>query len=135
MRPEDIDYIKHRMSRAVETLDEAEHLLTGGFLAGVVNRLYYACFYAVSALLLSEGQASSKHSGVMSMFDRFWIKPGRLPAELGAFYHLIFEKRQKGDYEDMFALERTELDFWLRDARDFVQQVRESLIQVGLDIE
>lgn len=43
----------------------AELALGNGYLHGTVNRLYYACFYAVSALLLTEGFSSSRHSGIL----------------------------------------------------------------------
>lgn len=135
MRPDELDYIQHRLRRAQETLDEAEYLLGGDFVAGVVNRLYYACFYAVSALLLSEGQSSAKHSGVMSLFDKNWIRPGRLPAEAGAFYHLMFEKRQKGDYEDLFSFDHADLVSWLEEAKVLVLQARVWLRDhAGLDL-
>lgn len=129
MTNEDIEYIKYRLAKSRETLDEARYLLNGGFAAGVANRLYYACFYAVSALLLSEGQASSKHSGVMSIFDRLWIKSERIPATMGAFYHLMFKQRQKGDYEDMFSFDSSDLQGWLIEAEDFVSHI-ERHIQV-----
>jgi uncharacterized protein (UPF0332 family) len=45
MTPEDILLVKHRMARASETLAEAKVLLESGYTTGVVNRLYYACFY------------------------------------------------------------------------------------------
>lgn len=90
----------------------------------------------MSALLFSEGQSSSKHSGVMSLFDRLWIKPDRLPAEAGAFYHLMFEKRQKGDYDDLFFLEQAELEGWIAEAKAFIKQVRDWLREnAGIDID
>ena len=112
------------MAKSFTTLDEARYLANGGYTSGVANRLYYACFYAVSALLLSEGESSSKHSGIMSMFDRLWVKPHRIPAEKGAFYHLMFQQRQKGDYEDMFSFDNTELAIWVMEAQDFVQYIQ-----------
>lgn len=71
MKPEEREYIRHRLARAKDTIAEAKTLLEAGFSVGVVNRLYYACFYAVSALLLSEGYSASKHSGVISLFDKY----------------------------------------------------------------
>lgn len=122
MTGQDIDYAKHRLMRSQETLDEAEHLFQGGFTKGVVNRIYYACFYSVSALLSVEGHARSKHSGVMSLFDKLWIGPGKLPREMGTFYHLMFEQRQMGDYEEAPAFEAADLERWLAKARAFVGQ-------------
>ena len=44
--------IDYRIERAYETLKEAKYNSDGGFYHAAVNRMYYACFYAVIALLL-----------------------------------------------------------------------------------
>ncbi|MCX6234528.1 MAG: HEPN domain-containing protein, partial [Bacteroidetes bacterium] len=49
------DYIKYRFHRAEESFDDALILMERGKWNTVVNRLYYSCFYAVSALLLKDG--------------------------------------------------------------------------------
>jgi uncharacterized protein (UPF0332 family) len=94
------ELIRYRLARAQETLEEAAVLRDGGFLNAHVNRLYYACFYAVSALLLTEGKTSSKHSGVRALFNKEWVNQNRIPIERGRFYRRLYDSRQKGDYAD-----------------------------------
>ena len=65
-----------------------------------VNRLYYSCFYAVSALLARDGLSSSRHTGVRSLFNRHYVRPGKVPRELARLYNDLFERRQEGDYAD-----------------------------------
>lgn len=60
--------VKYRLKRAFETLEDARILAQAERWNACVNRLYYACFYAVTALLSQEGLYSSKHSGVRSLF-------------------------------------------------------------------
>jgi len=95
VRQEEADYVRLRVERARDSLREAQLLLNNGYLRGTVNRTYYACFYAANAILFSEGLSSSKHSGVMSLFERHWIKTGRLPVEMGKYYRQLFERRQE----------------------------------------
>ena len=121
MKPEEAEYVKLRLQRAYETLREAQSLFDGGFLMGAVNRIYYACFYAVNAMLFSNGLSSSKHSGVRSLFERHWIKTGRFPVQIGKFYRELFERRQEGDYRDTAKFERDEVEAWLGEARSFVE--------------
>jgi hypothetical protein len=83
MKPEVAELIRYRLARAQESLAEAELLLANDHVRTAVNRLYYACFYAVSALLLTEGYSSPKHSGVRALFDQHWIVPGRLTKDMG----------------------------------------------------
>jgi uncharacterized protein (UPF0332 family) len=81
--------IAYRLERARETLEEAKVLLEIGHANACVNRLYYACFYAVSALLLTRNVSTSKHSYVRSLLHREFIKPGLVSKEMGDHYDLF----------------------------------------------
>lgn len=123
MRPEALEYVRYRLDRAHEAIEEAELLFGRGHLSTTVNRLYYACFYAVSALLLTEGESSTKHSGVRALFDRHWIKTGRLPVEMGRFYRSLFDQRHKGDYDDLATFDPAAVEAWLAEAKKFVDMI------------
>lgn len=43
--------VEYRISRAFETLKEAEVLFKESFYNAAVNRLYYACYYAAVAFV------------------------------------------------------------------------------------
>jgi hypothetical protein len=58
------ELIDYRRNRAKETLRDAKILFDSGSLFSSVNRIYYAMFYQVTALLLTENLSSPKHSGV-----------------------------------------------------------------------
>ena len=62
MKPETAELVRYRLARSHESLAEARLLLTHDQVRTAVNRVYYACFYAVSALLWAEGHSSPKHS-------------------------------------------------------------------------
>lgn len=121
MTPEQTTLIRYRMDRARESLEEARLLLDAGRLNGSVNRLYYACFYAVSALLLTQGQSSSKHSGIRALFDREWINTDKVPREVGRLYRKLFNSRQQGDYSDLVQFQETEVRAWLAQATQLVE--------------
>lgn len=135
MTPEQIELIRYRTARSHEALEEARLLLTNGHLHTAANRIYYACFYVASALLLGEGLSSPKHSGVRALFDRHWIKTGRIPKELGRSYRRFYEMRQKGDYADFAAFDAADIRLRLAEAESFVraitEKVREATERVG----
>jgi hypothetical protein len=65
---------RYRIKQADESLDEARFLLSGGRSPrSIMNRLYYAMFYSVLALLIYEPYSSSKHSGVVGYFNKSFI--------------------------------------------------------------
>ncbi len=127
MTPETAELVRYRLARATESLAEAKLLLANDHVRMAVNRLYYACFYAVSALLLTEGRSSPKHSGIRALFDQHWIAPGRLPKDMGRLYRRLFDSRQKGDYADLVTFDPAEARLWLEDAGAFVERIVRSV--------
>jgi uncharacterized protein (UPF0332 family) len=74
--------VHSRLEQADEALHAAQILLEQSSLRAAVNRSYYAMFYAALALLVLRQQGTSKHAGVISLFDRDFIKPGIFHKEL-----------------------------------------------------
>ena len=76
------DLMSYRMARVNETMEDARILANAGRWNACMNRLYYACFYVVSALLVRHGLSSSKHTGVRSLFNKHYVKTGMIPKDL-----------------------------------------------------
>jgi uncharacterized protein len=91
------DYIKYRMQKANETIAESKVLLENKFWNTAVNRMYYACFYAVGALLVKNGVETSSHSGSRQKFGQLFVQTGLISRDLGKHYSELFDKRLKGD--------------------------------------
>ena len=93
--------IEYWRKRVRECLDDARLLLENRRLHSAVNRIYYALFYQVSALLLAKGFSFSKHSGILAAFNRKFIKAGKIDKEMGKIfqsYVCMFEHIRAGDY-------------------------------------
>ncbi len=92
--------IKHRLEQAQEALDDAKYLIDGNRSPqSIINRSYYAMFYAALALLQKISKAPSKHSGVISLFDKEFVMKGIFEKELSKDFHKAFELRQSTDYK------------------------------------
>lgn len=124
--------ILYRLERAHESLEEADILLKLGHANTFVNRLYYACFYAVSALLLTRGLSSAKHSGIRALFHQNLVKPGIVTIEPGQLYDKLFRNRQKGDYADFVRFNVDEIRPWYDEAKKFVETI-EGIIKKEVD--
>ncbi|MGB7569817.1 MAG: HEPN domain-containing protein [Chitinivibrionales bacterium] len=94
------DLIRYRLEKAYETLEDAKLLANAKRWNPCVNRLYYACFYAVSALLAQNEISSSKHTGVRSFFNLHFVKTNKISKETAEIYNDLFDRRQEGDYAD-----------------------------------
>jgi uncharacterized protein (UPF0332 family) len=131
MTPETRILVQYRISWAREALAEASLLLDSGYANTSVNRLYYACFYAVSALLLTKGLTATSHSGLRTLFHQHLIRPGLLPLGQGPLYDRLFDQRQRSDYADLVHFGVDEVHAWSVDAQAFVDAVA-VLIQQAL---
>jgi uncharacterized protein (UPF0332 family) len=123
MNKELSDLIKYRIDRARESLEEARVLADSGHWNACVNRLYYACFYAVSALLSKHDLSSSKHSGIRSFFNQKFVKTGIFSKETAVIYNSLFERRQEGDYEVFITFKENDVKPWLEESEVFVNAV------------
>lgn len=123
MTPSPKELIVYRLQRARESLEDARILADASRWNPCVNRLYYACFYAVSALLAQEGLSSSKHSGVRSLFNQHFVKTNVVPAETARIFNDLFERRQEGDYVDFVRFEEPQVSTWMPQAEAFVDQI------------
>ena len=91
---------EHRIARAHASLAEADLLVEGRRLSGAMNRLYYAAFYAARSLLATRGLDSSRHSGVISLFQQHFVRTGVIASDTARVLPRAFEKRQTSDYDD-----------------------------------
>jgi len=96
------ELIAYRLKRAPETFEDAQILAEHAKWNSSINRLYYACYYAITALLMKSGYKTATHSGVKSVFSENFIKSKIISPELGKVYAQLFTFRQKGDYSDFF---------------------------------
>ena len=112
------------LKKAEESLASAELELNAGHANFAVNRLYYACFYAVTALLLQDGKQFARHSAVKSEFIRTYIKSGRVDVKWNKFYQKLFDDRQEGDYIPTATFEAQDVSMCLQQAREFIGLIR-----------
>ena len=117
------------LERSDEALDSALSELDAGRLAFAVNRAYYACFYALSAVLLADGRKYVKHSGVRAALHHQLIRSGRLEPSWGRVYDRVYENRHRGDYQELVVFEADHVRELSGQAADFVTQMRQLLAQ------
>ena len=73
--------------------------------------------------------SSSRHAGVMALFNRHFIKQGVLPVDMGRFYSRAFDHRLTSDYGDIVELEEPEVKADLARAEEFIAEIRSKLKQ------
>ncbi|MDX9769440.1 MAG: HEPN domain-containing protein [Tenuifilaceae bacterium] len=122
------NHIKYRIERAWDTLDDARILAANNKWNSAINRLYYATYYAVMALLLKNGLKTGTHNGAKTNFTKHFIKTEIIEKELGTLYAQLFTWRQKGDYDDLFDFNENKVMPLFEPTEKFIEKI-ESLIR------
>lgn len=128
--------IEYRLTQAKDSIREADVLHQSDMsLRSVMNRLYYAMFYAVLALLQEKEMGTSKHSGAIALFDREYVKTGSFPKEMSKALHRAFTLRQKGDYMEETEVTAKDIEEIRPMAEEFVSGVEKYLIRDSKAVE
>jgi len=109
-----------KLEKAAETIREAELLMEHKMWNAAVNRIYYACFYAVGALLAKIDVSAKTHAGVIQMFSHHYVNIGSFSKETIRFYVLLFTMRQSGDYKDDLKYEEADVAGLLQPAKEMI---------------
>jgi len=123
MSPEKDSYADYRMKKAEEAYEVAELLVDNLKWNAAVNRLYYAAYYAVSALLAKSEIDAKTHSGVKTQFLLHFVKTGIIEVRLGKMYADLFDWRQKGDYGDFFDFEEEDVVPLLEPTKELIHAI------------
>jgi len=116
--------IHYWWQKAQKSLDSAEREFKAAAYDFAINRMYYAAFYGVSAVLLEQKMSFKKHSGVRAYFHREFIKTGLIEVKWGRFYDKLFEDRQEGDYTAFIEFEKDYVSDQLALCQEFLKQLK-----------
>jgi uncharacterized protein (UPF0332 family) len=110
------------LARSRQELAAARVLVREGFAEQAISRAYFAAFFAAEAALQLLGETRSKHSGVISAFNRRLVREGALDESMGRTLRSLFERRNLADYGSG-SVTRGEAEAALGDAERFVDAV------------
>jgi len=120
--------VNYRINRAKETIEEVKSISESGYYNTAVNRLYYACYYAVIALLVKNNIETQTHAGVKQMLGLHFVSTKKLEGDYSKFYSQIFNNRITGDYDDFVVFDKEMLDELIPKAEDFIYTIEKLIV-------
>ena len=118
---EKTDVVRYRLEKANSTFAEIKILIQNELYRTAANRLYYACYYAATALLISDGYETHTHSGVKTLLGLHYIKANKIEKSLGKMYKQLFNMRQESDYEDWIDVDAEDILPYIEPAKQFIE--------------
>ena len=118
------DLVKYRLESAEEKLESTKILLDAGQWKDSIGRSYYAIFTAVRAVLAKDQIDFSKHAGVISYFQREYIKTGIFDKKYSSILQNAFQIRNNCDYNDFFIVSRADALEQYERAKDMLAAIK-----------
>ena len=115
--------VAYRQEKADVAIDDALFLTDAGRYNIAANRLYYAAFHAVSALLIHDGHTFGSHQGAVIMLHQHYVKTGVLAKEDGAFYSHLQTMREKSDYNCTYNATKEDTAPRIAQTKQFIEKV------------
>lgn len=116
--------IQYRLYNAKEKLEAAEILLNAGKYKDSIGRSYYAIFSAVRAILALDHVDFSKHAGVISYFQKEYIKTKKFDIKYSKYLQTAFQIRNVCDYDDFYIASKQDAEIQIEHAKEFLEAVK-----------
>ena len=128
------DIVAYRIERAHTALEQAKLNLKLNCLEVTANRLYYAAYYVVSALLIANKIPAHSHEGNVTQFGLHFVKTGKVDREEGKLLSHLLTMRLKGDYSDRFGLTEADVLPYIEPTEAFIKKIAE-LAELSLTVK
>lgn len=112
--------VEFEIEKAHRLIDQFPILENAKLWDTLANRVYYAVFHAVTALLIKNGLHAESHQGVSVLFSKHFIKEGLIDAEYGRFFARLENMREKSDYTCLFETTEDEVMPMIPKAKELV---------------
>ncbi|HEX3046560.1 MAG TPA: HEPN domain-containing protein [Bacillota bacterium] len=126
---EQYEYANNRLDRAKQILDDARLLIENGSILSANNRIYYAVFNAICAVLIFNDLVNKNHTQVIGSFNKLIINTGILDRKYGRFIHDVKNIREKSDYS-FEETDESETQENYDIAVDFLEQIDELVLKI-----
>ena len=117
--------VDFRIEKARRAFEQAQGVVALEYWETIANRLYYAAYNAVSALLIAYGYSAHSHNGVIHLFGQHFVQPGIVEVKDGKLYHHLFSMRLTGDYDDTYGLTSDDVLPLITPASELIDKVIE----------
>jgi uncharacterized protein (UPF0332 family) len=107
-------------------------MMTNKFYTSAVSCLYYSCFHATEALLLTKDLIPKTHKGTSIILHQHFVNTGLFDNDKAIFFDKLMEERIEDDYNDFMIVDESEVAGFIQPAKEYVEYVSK-LIQAWFD--
>ncbi|MDQ2753466.1 MAG: HEPN domain-containing protein [Bacteroidota bacterium] len=121
--------VQLKLNKAKSLLSEMPLLRQHHLNATIINRLYYACYHATRALLLTKNYIPKTHSGVVSLLHQHFVLHNIFDADKASFFSRLMQERMDDDYSDFSIVEDDVVEEFAEPANEYIEYIESLILQ------
>jgi uncharacterized protein (UPF0332 family) len=115
--------VNYNVLQSHKAFEDAKLLANHQSWDATVNRLYYASYYMVKAMLTKNKLNAKTHSGVQVLFHQHFVKEKIVTEDSAQLFSDLFNKRQEADYRDFFNFDKTTVLPLIDQTEQFLKEI------------
>ena len=120
--------VSRELEKAERTYDDMLFCAREGKWEAAANRIYYALFHAMSALLVNDGHIVKSHRGVLTMFGEYYVRTGIFTKQDGSLLSELVIMRDNADYNCFFEADEEKLKPFLEPTRLLIEKIKQYIL-------
>ena len=121
------DLCIYRIRNAVETLGVAALCLESQHYKDSINRIYYAAFYSIKAVLALEEIDFKRHKDAVAYFNKTYVATEIFSRETGKKLGRLKQERESSDYDDFYVASLTDATDQYNSAKLIIDEIEKYL--------
>ena len=121
--------VNREIEKAERTFDDVLFCMRENKWEAAANRLYYALFHAMSALLISDGRQVKSHRGVLAMFGEHYVRTELFSKKDGALLSDLVIMRDNADYNCFFEADEEKLSPYIEPTQKLIEKIKQYIVR------
>lgn len=117
--------VNREIEKAEKTFDDVLFCVHANKWETAANRLYYALFHAMSALLISDGHQVKSHRGVLVLFGEHYVRTEKFSKKDGALLSDLVIMRDNADYNCFFEADEEKLSPFIEPTQQLIEKIKQ----------
>ena len=117
--------VSRELEKAQKTYNDVLYCVDKEMWETAANRLYYALFHAMSALLINDGYQVKSHRGILAMFGEHYIKTDIFAKKDGSLLSDLVIMRDNADYNCFFEADEEKLSPYIEPTRLLIEKIKQ----------
>ncbi len=117
--------VSREIEKAERTFDDVLFCSRENKWEAAANRLYYALFHAINALLVSDGHQVKSHRGILAVFGEHYVRTELFSKKDGALLSDLVIMRDNADYNCFFEADEEKLKPYLDPTRLLIEKIKQ----------